>query len=405
MNMNFKFTSLFFFFFFLNSLGAKIVIVGCDFNAEDEFAFVSDEFIAAGTIIYFSEDEYDAANDQFLTSEGLISYEAPTGGLPVGRVIVIVEVGTGNLTADDGGTVTLVTGNWGLSSASEEIAAFSASNSSSPWNSITDIFCWFILDGGGGVGSNEDPSGDFPNCIVQDWTAQIDRGQYIRDRSLVTNLADIQNLASWSFGAPTTTMNSTDFTNTFSLSPSLPVTLSSFKVKPIEDTVQLLWETQRETNNRGFEIERSSNASIWKKIGFIEGNGNSSQQNAYSSLDENPNKGINYYRLKQIDFDGKFEYSNIVNVDFMLSERLPEPKIFPNPVIGNEINISFPKELKSEVLSIQLFSVAGRMIQQWEKSNSQHVILNFDKISNGIYFLEIRKGNDIWRERLILNHK
>jgi len=305
-----KITCLFFLFIFLNinSTNAKIAILGSDSSGADEFNFVSDELISAGTVIYFSEDEYDAANDQFLTDEGLISYVVPAGGLPAGRVVVITEVSSNTFTADDGGTVTSVSGNYGLSSSQEEITAFSASNPASPHNSITAVFCWFILDGTAGVGSNEDPSLDFSVPVIQNWNSQIDRAQYIRDRSLPTTLTDIQNATNWSFGAPTATMNSTDFTGTFVLDLALPVELSNFKANRKEQSIQLLWETQSEINNQGFEIQRSTN-NAWHKIDFINGNGNSTHRNSYSSIDKSPIEGINYYRLKQLDFDGKFEYS------------------------------------------------------------------------------------------------
>ena len=97
----------------------------------------------------------------------------------------------------------------------------------------------------------------------------------------------------------------------------LPVELTSFAGTLNGNTVTLNWQTATETNNSGFAIERSSSSpgAIWDKIGFVEGNGTSTETKNYSFADKNLLSGKYSYRLKQIDFDGSFEYSEIVNVD------------------------------------------------------------------------------------------
>ena len=99
--------------------------------------------------------------------------------------------------------------------------------------------------------------------------------------------------------------------------PILPITLTDFKAIKRNATIDLLWITATEINNKGFYVERSSNITQgFKAIGYIASKavaGNSSNTLAYNLVDENPIQSINYYRLKQVDINGKFSYSNIVS--------------------------------------------------------------------------------------------
>jgi len=95
----------------------------------------------------------------------------------------------------------------------------------------------------------------------------------------------------------------------------LPVELTSFDANVSGAVVVLNWETASEINNDYFQIERSVNGSAWENIGFVEGEGTTTSTTRYEFVDENPLTGISYYRLKQVDFDDKFEYSDKVSVE------------------------------------------------------------------------------------------
>ena len=97
----------------------------------------------------------------------------------------------------------------------------------------------------------------------------------------------------------------------------IPVELTSFRATYSKNDVQLNWSTASELNNLGFEIERSTNRSDWRIIGFREGKGTSTEPQEYSFTDDlfGNNSYILYYRLQQIDFDGSFEYSFIVEAE------------------------------------------------------------------------------------------
>ena len=119
---------------------------------------------------------------------------------------------------------------------------------------------------------------------------------------------------------------------------ALPVELSYFTAKVLKSAgIKLDWQTKTEVNNYGFEIERSQMSEVksqteWTKRGFVEGNGNSNSPKDYSFVDNNAQYGNYAYRLKQIDSDGKYEYSKIIEVDagnipngFVLEQNYPNP--------------------------------------------------------------------------------
>ena len=116
----------------------------------------------------------------------------------------------------------------------------------------------------------------------------------------------------------------------FELQTFLPVELISFAAKPSSGNVMLDWATASEINNDYFEVERSTDGRSFNYLGKKNGAGTTTLAHHYQYLDKNPINGVNYYRLKQVDFDGTTAYSEIVSVE-MKSEKL---ELFPNPVVG-----------------------------------------------------------------------
>jgi photosystem II stability/assembly factor-like uncharacterized protein len=112
---------------------------------------------------------------------------------------------------------------------------------------------------------------------------------------------------------------------------TIPVELVSFSAKQIDNNVHLKWQTATELNNHGFEIERKTENSEWRIIGFKEGNGTTTESHYYTFIDDNISSGKYHYRLKQIDYDGKFEYSNIVEVEFLFVNHFSLQQNYPNP--------------------------------------------------------------------------
>ncbi|MEO0683514.1 MAG: T9SS type A sorting domain-containing protein [Cyanobacteria bacterium J06649_11] len=158
---------------------------------------------------------------------------------------------------------------------------------------------------------------------------------------------------------------------------TLPVTLLSFTASPKNKTSVLHWETELEEENYGFFVEHSGDGKSFADIGFVEGK---NQPDNYSFVDTKPSEGINYYRLRQTDFDGSFEYSGIRSVRF---QNQPQILIYPNPSNG-ELNITYPDQPNSEDLFI--YDVNGRLVHS-EEAGVQKLDLSF--LSNGLYLVVI----------------
>ncbi len=136
----------------------------------------------------------------------------------------------------------------------------------------------------------------------------------------------------------------------------LPVELSSFTAKVKGSDVLLDWRTETEVSNYGFEVQRKA-TDDWEKIGFVEGHGNTNSPKEYSFKDSEPAGGTAFqYRLKQIDTDGKFSYSNIVDVS-LIPYQYALYQNYPNP-FNPGTTIKFSLEQDSPV-NISLFSVLG----------------------------------------------
>ena len=169
----------------------------------------------------------------------------------------------------------------------------------------------------------------------------------------------------------------------------LPVGFLSFQAINCQTSnICLNWSTAFELNNDHFAIERSTDANNWKVIEEIKGAGNSSTHINYSAIDPHPNPGKNYYRIKQIDFDGKFSYSNTQLVYFLQSEDI---HIYPNPTTGQ---ITLEGELE-EIRQIQLYNSLGQEVSSSiniKESNSFQVMLDLTNLVDGIYLLKTKNN-------------
>ncbi|MEM0993981.1 MAG: T9SS type A sorting domain-containing protein [Bacteroidota bacterium] len=173
---------------------------------------------------------------------------------------------------------------------------------------------------------------------------------------------------------------------------ALPVELLSFTAKATDtEQVLLQWQTSSELNNKGFELERGTNGKEWKAITFIKGAGTSLETQEYEYLDQQPFKGINYYRLKQMDVDGAFEYSEIRVVKlgkFNLS-------IAPNPV---QDVLYFTFDDIKEIQNIQLYNNAGQLVKEVSSFDGQ---INMQELNTGIYILVVHTAAERFEVRVV----
>ena len=186
---------------------------------------------------------------------------------------------------------------------------------------------------------------------------------------------------------------------------TVPVELTSFNANSVNGNVELVWNTATEKNNNGFEIERKSATSEFVKIGFVKGNGTTTNVSSYSFTDKNV-KADYSYRLKQIDFDGTFAYSDIVNVSanqlpvtFALGQNFPNPF---NPTTS--ISYSLPQ---AGVVNLAIFNTLGQKVKEvvnsYQEAGNYTVSLNASDLSSGNYIYNISvNGISINKKMLLL---
>jgi hypothetical protein len=158
----------------------------------------------------------------------------------------------------------------------------------------------------------------------------------------------------------------------------LPITLVSFEGKALEKSNLLTWRTASETQNKGFDIERSTDGSRFEKIGFVAGNGTTSQTQRYAFNDDKSPNGIAYYRLKQLDNDGRFEYSKIVAIAQKGENAV---SVFPNPTEG-VLNISTDDYEQA----FTMVNSIGQVVLQGEQLDKT---INLQALPSGFYYLKI----------------
>ncbi len=159
---------------------------------------------------------------------------------------------------------------------------------------------------------------------------------------------------------------------------ALPVEFLTFNGVEKDGQVQLTWETASENNNAGFEVQKSERGVQWQKLGFIQGQGTSQESQLYSFTDQNPTSGYNYYRLKQIDNDGAYEYSPIRTV-LLQSEVKDKITVYPNPAT-NQLFIENGQG------TVSIFNVMGQLIRRFTIQTASATI-NIEDLHSGSYFL------------------
>lgn len=188
----------------------------------------------------------------------------------------------------------------------------------------------------------------------------------------------------------------------------VPVELVSFSAFVNNDEVTLNWETSTELNNKGFEIERALKTSPsnlnWIKVGYVNGNGTTTEHKKYSFVDKNLEAASYLYRLKQIDFDGSFIYSQEIEADitspliFELSQNYPNPF---NPV--TIIKYQLPVD---GFVSLKVYDVLGSeiktLVNEFKNSGYYEVEFNATNIPSGVYFYKIQTENFSAVKKMIL---
>ncbi|QNH63610.1 T9SS type A sorting domain-containing protein [Hymenobacter sediminicola] len=177
----------------------------------------------------------------------------------------------------------------------------------------------------------------------------------------------------------------------------LPVELVSFTAQLRNGKVNLEWVTASEKNNRGFEVQRSQNGQQFSTVSYKEGRGTTTARTTYTDVDNQPLPGLSYYRLKQIDTDGKFVYSPAVIVK---NAGLTEASFYPNPTSG-KLTILLPQAANAAALRVQILDLTGRLVR--EETLPVTGELDLSALQAGTYMVTVGSGDQKVTRKVVKN--
>ncbi|MBN1559814.1 VCBS repeat-containing protein, partial [candidate division KSB1 bacterium] len=190
----------------------------------------------------------------------------------------------------------------------------------------------------------------------------------------------------------------------------IPVELSSFTATLAGRNVILKWTTESERNNYGFEIQRykesdQSSVNMWEKIGYIPGNGTSSKPHNYTFTDDHlATSGIYHYRLKQLDTDGTFKYSQEIKVDCSVPTKYDLSQNYPNPF--NSSTTMKYSIIKITRVTLKVYNLKGQeietIIDEQQTAGEKEVKWTPEGLSSGMYLYRLQAGHFSKTRKLIL---
>ena len=410
------FAFLFFFLLSNNLLTAqdqgKVVFIGFNADGDDGFSILTLVDLLANDRLFFTDREWDGT--QFNTGEGELVWENTTGStISAGTIITFAPVvGTGPTVSI--GTVT-ESGSFSISASDEAIWILNVSSTVA--NDAADFIS---------VISNEDDNPpvsapDLSNTgLVNGVTAVLIDG----DEDVMTydgangtdctglSLTDCATLfntvSSWitedGSGDQSQNTIAPDYPDDVILSatiPStygfLPIALIHFEATKKGNTIALNWQTANELNNDYMAIERSQDGRIFEEIGRVQGAGTTNKPQHYYFIDEQPLNGINYYRLRQVDFNGKAEFHRVVSVELANSAVI---RISPNPV--NNFTYLQLDEAFDEDAPVLIYDFTGRPVFKTQlAAGAVQLNLDLSFLSKGNYIIRVENVSYVFTERFL----
>lgn len=185
---------------------------------------------------------------------------------------------------------------------------------------------------------------------------------------------------------------------------TIPVELTSFTANLIDNNIILNWTTASETNNSGFAVERSVDNKFYEQIGFIPGSGTTTERRSYSFTDTSPGEGKFYYRLKQIDYNGTFEYSSIVEVEITSPKEFALMQNYPNPFNpSTTFTFNIPA---NELVNLKVYDVMGNevatLVNEEKSAGSYSIEFDASKLASGTYFYKLQAGEKSEVRKMLL---
>ncbi len=227
--------------------------------------------------------------------------------------------------------------------------------------------------------------------------------QHIGTNNGLNSIHFIDASTGWVAGQGGTIMKTTN--------AGIPVEIISFTVSVFSNGIELCWMTATETNNQGFKIERKSKDNNFETIGFVSGNGTSTEPKSYSFTDRNVEPGVYQYRLKQVDFDGSFTYSDIIEVEVDAPIEFSLEQNYPNPFNpSTTIRYQVPER---SFITLKVYDILGNeiatLVTEEKPAGSYEVEFNshsglsgIKELPSGIYFYKLQAGNFVQTKKMIL---
>lgn len=185
------------------------------------------------------------------------------------------------------------------------------------------------------------------------------------------------------------------FVDEFFCGLDVPVELTSFSAVSVKEGVELKWATATEINNRGFEVQKKSANGEYVSVGFVNGKGTTTDIQQYSFVDRNVTVGAQSYRLKQMDFDGAFEYSSVVNVDYIAPATFELSQNYPNPFNPATL-INFGLAVDSKV-KLSVFNILGQevavLVNGFLAAGNHSANFDAKSLTSGIYIAKLEAVN------------
>ncbi len=380
----------------------EILFVGFNSDTPKQLAFVLLVEIDTGTTIYITDSGWLSDNSGFRANEGGISFTA-SKAYSAFDVIICPDLSSPSdewaAVSDD------FVGKNGInpSTSGDQFLAFQGSTENPTFIAAIQFngSSWDANATSSNTSALPQGLNSTTNAIA---VGNNDNGRYDGgvDATVIGLSAKVMNVANW-----TTSGSWLDLTT---IPNPLPVELTSFSALAQSSTVNLTWETATEVNNYGFEIERTiTNSKLqipnWENVGFVEGHGNSNSAKQYSYVDNSVRAGQSYsYRLKQIDFDGQFEYSNIVNVEVGVPMEFSLAQNYPNPFNpSTSIEYSVPS---NEFVTLKVYDVLGNTVSTLVNENKEvgkyNVSFDASNLTSGIYFYSINAGGFTQVKKMML---
>ncbi|MDW3191076.1 MAG: T9SS type A sorting domain-containing protein [Cytophagales bacterium] len=248
-------------------------------------------------------------------------------------------------------------------------------------NGSTNVIPTLFYDGSSGVNA---PS----RLLVAHYNGSVweDLGNAAFSSGTVTAASPMTSFS------PVTLATSKDDTN------PLPVEMLYFEAGIEQNSVSLEWSTASELNNDFFEVQRSLDGINYEVLAEVSGNGSTDEVHVYHYEDRFPIPGVQYYRLRQVDFDGAFEYSDIIVVEYAPNGSQFKAKLFPNPMIEQEMTVELQTNDFTTPVSIEILDLAGRLVtsERYEVSSSNNqMLIDVSDLQTGTYLIRIRQRDQL----------